>query len=83
MEQIHERVAGLDVHRDQIAVCVRTPGSRGGVNTEKARFGTTTGALAMLSGWLTERAVSVVAMEATGVYWKPVVRHEARGIEWG
>ena len=72
MEQIHDRVAGLDVHRDQVAVCVRTPGPRGGAQTEKARFATTTGGLAALAGWLAERAVALAAMEATGVYWKPV-----------
>jgi transposase len=72
MEQIHDRVAGLDVHRDQVAVCVRTPGPRGGAQTEKARFATTTAGLAALAGWLAERAVALAAMEATGVYWKPV-----------
>ena len=72
MEQIHDRVAGLDVHRDQVAVCVRTPGPRGGVQTEKARFDTTTGGLAALAEWLAGHAVALAAMEATGVYWKPV-----------
>lgn len=72
MEQIHDRVAGLDVHRDTVAVCVRTPGPRGGVNTEKARFDTTAGGLAGLAHWLAERGVALAAMEATGVYWKPV-----------
>jgi transposase len=72
MEQIHDRVAGLDVHRDQVAVCVRTPGPRGGAQTEKARFATTTAGLAALAGWLAERVVALAAMEATGVYWKPV-----------
>jgi transposase len=72
MEQIHDRVAGLDVHRDQVTVCVRVPGPRGGVQTEKARFGTTTGGLAALAEWLAGHAVTLAAMEATGVYWKPV-----------
>jgi transposase len=72
MEQICERVAGLDVHRDAVAVCVRTPGRRGGVHVEKARFATTTSGLAVPAGWLAEREVALVAMEATGVYWKPV-----------
>src|SRR5881394_318179 len=72
MEQIHDRVAGLDVHRDQVTVCMRTPGPRGGVQTEKARFHTTTGGLAALADWLAGRAVTLAAMEATGVYWKPV-----------
>ena len=72
MEQIHDRVAGLDVHRDQVTVCVRVPGPRGGVQTQKARFGTTTGGLAALAEWLAGHAVTLAAMEATGVYWKPV-----------
>lgn len=72
MEQIRDRVAGLDVHRDEVAACVRTPGPRGGMHAEKARFRTTTGGLAVLAGWLAEHEVTLVAMEATGVYWKPV-----------
>jgi len=72
VERIHDRVAGLDVHRDTIAVCVRTTGPRGGTVTEKERFGTTTAELARLKGWLGGRQVGLVAMEATGVYWKPV-----------
>jgi transposase len=72
VEQVHDRVAGLDVHRDVVAACVRVAGPRGGVVTEKERFQTTTVALERLGGWLADRRVSLVAMEATGVYWKPV-----------
>ena len=72
MDRIHDRVAGLDVHRDAIAACVRTPGPRGGTVTEKARFKTTSVGLSDLRHWLADRAVDLVAMEATGVYWKPV-----------
>jgi len=72
VEQIHDRVAGLDVHRDVVVACARVPGARGGTVTEKERFQTTTGALARLAGWLADRYVTLVAMEATGVYWKPV-----------
>jgi transposase len=79
VEQIHDRVAGLDVHRDVVAVCARWPGPRGGTVTEKHRFPTTAAALARLGGWLADRMICLVAMEATGVYWKPVVRHEALG----
>jgi hypothetical protein len=43
MEQIRDRLAGLDVHRDEVRACVRTPGPRGGMHAEKARFRTTTG----------------------------------------
>ena len=39
--------------------------------------------LRQMVGWLVDHGVTHVAMEATGVYWKPVVRHEAPGIEWG
>jgi transposase len=72
MDQIHDRVAGLDVHRDAVVACVRTTGPRGGTVTEKERFKTTSTGLADLGRWLAERAVSLVAMEATGVYWKAV-----------
>ena len=72
MEQIHDRLAGLDVHRDEVVACARTPGARGGVRTDKARFKTTTGGLAVLASWLAEHEVTLVVMEATGVYWKPV-----------
>jgi len=72
VEQIHDRVTGLDVHRDVVAACVRMAGPRGGMVTEKERFQTTTAALTKLGDWLAERQVSLVAMEATGVY----VRHE-------
>ena|SRR5680860_347409 len=72
MEQIHDRVAGLDVHRDSVTACVRTPGKRAGSTIEKERFTTTTAGLGLLAGWLADRDVDLVAMEATGVYWKPV-----------
>ncbi len=72
MEQIQDRVAGLDVHRDEVAVCVRRPGPRGGAHTDKARFSTTAGELAAMASWLAECEVTLAAMEATGVYWKPV-----------
>ena len=72
MQQIYDRVAGLDVHRDTVVTCFRRLGPRGGVVFEKERFGTTTAKLRELEAWLTERQVGLVAMEATGVYWKPV-----------
>jgi transposase len=62
MELIYQRVAGLDVHRDEVAACARTAGPRGGVHAEKARFKTTTGGLAVLADWLAERQVTLVAM---------------------
>ena len=72
MQQIYDRVAGLDVHRDNVVACFRRLGPRGGVVFEKERFATTTIRLRELAAWLSEREVQLVAMEATGVYWKPV-----------
>lgn len=71
MEQIHERVAGLDVHRDSVSACARVPGVRREIVTHKARFATTTAGLGALADWLRDEAVTIVSMEATGVYWKP------------
>lgn len=71
MERVYERCCGLDVHKERVVACVRTPGprrSRGQVRT----FGTMTSELLRLSDWLTENQVTHVAMESTGVYWKPV-----------
>jgi len=73
VQQIYQRVAGLDVHRDNVVACFRRPGPRGGVAFEKDRFATMTSGLRVLKAWLAERQVELVAMEATGVYWKPVL----------
>ncbi len=71
MRRIRDRVAGLDVHRDSVVACAEVfEGSE--VHTDKARFATTTAGVAQLAEWLGERGVMTVAMEATGVYWKPV-----------
>lgn len=72
MEALHDRVAGLDVHRDSVTVCSRRLGHRGGVVFDKDRFATTTAGLEGLATWLADRDVGLVAMEATGVLWKPV-----------
>jgi transposase len=71
VEILHPRCAGLDVHKDTVVASARVV-TDGGVRQEVETFGTTTKALAALSDWLTEREVTHVAMEATGVYWKPV-----------
>ena len=73
MQQIYDRVAGLDVHRDSVVTCFRKLGPKGGVSFEKDRFKTTTAGLRELAAWLADRQVELVAMEATGVYWKPVL----------
>jgi transposase len=76
-ERIFERVAGLDVHKAQVTAAVRVPDGRGGRLQDVAEFATTVQGLLALRDWLEALGVKQVAMEATGVYWKPVVRHEA------
>lgn len=72
MEVIFERCAFLDVHRDTVMACARTPGPKRSRREEVLEFGTTSSQLLALADWLNERKVTVVGMEATGVYWKPV-----------
>lgn len=71
MEVLHPRCAGLDVHAANVVACVRV--AVGGPVTYAHRtVSTTTRGLLELADWLTEQGVTAVAMEATGVYWKPV-----------
>jgi transposase len=72
MKQIRDRVAGLDVHRDSVIACCRVRQADGSVEVSKRRFQTTRSGLVDLAGWLAEQALQTVAMEATGVYWKPI-----------
>jgi transposase len=71
MEVIHPRCAGLDVHKDTVVSCVRLTVAEK-VTREVKTFDTTTSGLLSLLAWLTEHRCTHVAMEATGVYWKPV-----------
>jgi transposase len=72
MEIVVERVAGLDVHKASVTASVRVPGAAGRREEHTATFATTVPALLVLADWLEAHAVTHVAMEATGVYWKPV-----------
>lgn len=72
MERLIERCAGLDVHRDTVAACVRVPGADGTRRQEIQTFATTTAGLVALHDWLASFGVTRVGMESTGVYWKPV-----------
>ena len=72
MNVVVERCAFLDVHRDTVMACARTPDANGARREEVIEFGTTVSQLTALAAWLVERAVTLVGMEATGVYWKPV-----------
>lgn len=71
MEVLHPRCAGLDVHKQSVVACVRLATGRKVTRTAQT-FGTTTRELLRLLEWLHEHEVTHVAMEATGVYWKPV-----------
>jgi transposase len=71
MEVLYPKCAGLDVHKKTVVACVRIQeGSQ--VEREVRTFKTTTAELLALSAWLSEKGVTQAAMEATGVYWKPV-----------
>jgi hypothetical protein len=72
MDRVTERCCGLDVHRDTVAACVRIPGPNGTRAQHVRTFSTTTQDLLALRDWLEAHEVSEVAMESTGVYWKPV-----------
>ena len=68
MDILHERVAGLDVHKDTVVACVRIL-AEGNTRRECRSFATTTDQLMELRTWLEECRCTQVAMEATGVYW--------------
>ena len=71
MNVLHARCAGLDVHKAEVVACARLQqGAK--AQREQRRFETTTTGLLALLAWLTELECTHVAMEATGVYWKPV-----------
>ena len=72
MEILYSHCAGLDVHKASVSACVLTPGEGAEPRKEIREFGTTTGELRQLAAWLVECGVTHAAMEATGVYWKPV-----------
>lgn len=72
MEIIVARCSGLDVHKDTVMAAVRAPGEGGRRKEVVREFRTYTDDLVALADWLRSEGVTQVAMEATGVYWKPV-----------
>ena len=72
MDLVVERPAALDVHKAQVTACVRGPGEDGRRREEVREFKTTVRELLGLRDWLAGLGVTHVAMEATGVYWRPV-----------
>jgi len=72
MQVIHERCAGLDVHKKTAVACVWLTPPASPDSQETRSFATMTADLLALSDWLKSQAVTHVAMESTGVYWKPI-----------
>lgn len=72
MEVILRCCAGLDVHKDSVEACVRQTSAGGKVEHEVRHWGTTTRELVEMANWLSTVGVTHVAMESTGVYWKPI-----------
>jgi len=72
MELVYERCCALDVHKRQVTACVHVPDRKGKRTELRAEFQTMTPDLLAMRDWLKGLGVSCIAMEATGVYWKPV-----------
>lgn len=72
MKVTYERCAGADVHKDVVVVCVVVGSAGERPKKEVKSFGTTTSELLKLSDWLASYEVTHIAVESTGVYWKPL-----------
>lgn len=72
LADVHERCAGIDVHKDSLSVCVIVSSAGTKAEGEVRQFGTTTGQLRELTAWLEQEGVTHVVMESTGVYWRSV-----------
>ena len=71
MQIVYERCCGLDIHKKRIVACLITPGANKQRSKEIRTFRTVTSELLALQDWLREAGCTHIAMEATGVYWKP------------
>ncbi len=83
MQVVHARCCGLDVHKKSVVACVLLTEPDGSVRRQVRTFGTMTADLLALDDWLAGHGVTQVAMESTGVYWRPVfnlLEHEERTI---
>jgi transposase len=73
VDTLHPCCAGLDVHKQVVVACVRKSNQGGNKARQEVRtFRTEANALLEMADWLTDEGVTVVAMESTGVYWKPI-----------
>ena len=72
MDVVYERCCGLDIHKRTVVACLLTPDADGQPVKVVRTFGTVTDELLALAAWLRDAGCTHVAMESTGVYWKPV-----------
>ena len=72
MQIVYDRCAGLDVHKKSVMACLITPAANGQRHKERRTVSTMTADLVRLREWLTEQQCSQVAMESTGVFWRPI-----------
>jgi transposase len=72
MDTLYPHCAGIDVHKQTVVVCVRHHDGQRPARRQIRTFPTHTQALLQLSDWLAQEGVTHVAMESTGVYWKPI-----------
>jgi transposase len=72
MRAVYERCAGLDIHKKTVVACRIVPNQQGGWEKDIRTFGTMTAELLALSDWLQASGVTHVAMESTGIYWRPI-----------
>ena len=71
MDLLVQRCAGIDIGKDEVVACVRTPGPDGGRRKQTRTFRTFTENLEAMADWFAAEGVTEVVMEATGSYWKP------------
>ena len=71
MKEVYRRCCGLDVHKETVVVCVLPPDDRAGEPVKKS-YGTFRGELLQMRTWLKRMKVTEIAMESTGVYWRPI-----------
>src|SRR5438876_6429972 len=72
MESVIRACAGMDVHKKSVEVCARRMEPDGRLHLQTRSWGTTTAQLQQMAEWLTAQQVTHVAMESTGVFWKPI-----------
>ncbi len=72
MEVLYPRCSGIDVHKRFLVACLSSVGAKGQRHKELRQFGTMTGEILALKEWLKAAGCTHVALESTGVYWKPI-----------